>query len=167
MTVPNPTAPRRRFNNPEEAFEHRTEWQGDCLVWTGSRTKGGYGKLSVNGVLRGAHQYAWERVHGPIAEGTDIDHRCFNRACVNVRHLRGTTRSQNHQHRQGANPNNKASGVRGVHWHPVTKAWMAKVTHQGKQYYAGTNFPTVAEAAEAARQLRIELFTHNDWDRAA
>src|SRR5699024_1461993 len=33
---------------PEESFAARTEWQGDCIVWTGHRYGIGYGSIWVD-----------------------------------------------------------------------------------------------------------------------
>lgn len=156
----------RRFSDPAEAFRHRTEWQGDCLIWTGSLTKGGYGKLYVAGKLRGAHQFAWEQANGSIPDGMEVGNACHNRACCNVAHLHLATSGQNHQNLRNTNPNNRSSGVRGVYWNASVQKWGAKATHQGRQYYAGTH-PTIREAELAAIALRNRLFTHNLMDRQA
>src|SRR5690625_2170271 len=68
------------YNTPEESFEARTEWQGDCLIWTGLQDKYGYGLISVgNGKNQYVHRYAWEQKCGPIEEGRVIDHKeCYN-----------------------------------------------------------------------------------------
>lgn len=42
-----------------------------------------------------AHRVEWEKVHGPIPDGLELDHECKNRACVNLDHLRLATRRQN------------------------------------------------------------------------
>jgi hypothetical protein len=60
-----------------------------CHVWTGKRDRDGYGRLP-SGEL--AHRAAWIDVHGAIADGLEVEHRCRNRACV--RHLELLTRSQ-------------------------------------------------------------------------
>jgi hypothetical protein len=55
----------------------------DCLLWTGSRNRKGYGTLG--GKL--AHRLAWETAVGPIPEGLMVCHRCDVPACVNPEHL--------------------------------------------------------------------------------
>ncbi|MDE9582765.1 AP2 domain-containing protein [Citrobacter braakii] len=56
------------------------------------------------------------------------------------------------------------SGYRGVSWNKQKNKWLAYCNHEGKRYHAG--FHETAElAAEAARRVRNEVFTHNDADR--
>lgn len=68
-----------------------------CIEWTGGATKNGYGlfSLGARGTHVIAHRWAYQRLVGPIPEGLTIDHRCHNRRCVNPRHLRPLSRSEN------------------------------------------------------------------------
>jgi hypothetical protein len=92
-----------------------------------------------------------------------IDHRCRNRACVNPSHLRPVTYKQNGENRSKASRN--TTGVRNVY---LIKDGVYRVTvGHNKGYVNGGRFHTLEEAAEAARQLRLSLFTHNDADRSA
>ena len=148
-----------RFNDPEESFASRTEANPDgCLVWTGNLGSNGYGRISVNGKRVKAHRYAWERVNGPIPDGLLIDHICFNRACVNVEHLRLATRAQNAENRSGA-VTGSTSGVRGVYLDQRTGKWYVQVRPGGKSYYGGWH-DSLEDAAEDARQMRARLMTH-------
>lgn len=67
-----------------------------CIVWTGSRTKGGYGTCNFNSSLKTtAHRAAYIVAHGSIPAGQEIDHLCKNTLCVNPAHLEVVTRQQN------------------------------------------------------------------------
>lgn len=78
-----------------------------CLVWTGRKTKDGYGETRVGGRRRAVHIVAFEALVGPVPEGLDVGHvchdqdetcpggRCEHRACVHPDHLAPQTRSEN------------------------------------------------------------------------
>jgi hypothetical protein len=134
-----------------------------CTIWSGSVDSQGYGREA--GVeRRAAHRVAFERAHGPIPAGLVVDHRCFNRACVNPDHLRAVTVKANVENRAGLNRNN-TSGYRGVSLHSSGR-WWASVRHNGRRISCGYH-RTAEAAAEAARLKRVELFEANELDRAA
>lgn len=136
---------------------------GGCWEWTGATNSHGYGQFGVNRRLRPAHRLLWELTNGPIPDGMVIDHRCANRRCVNLDHLRMVTEGQNHQHRTGVGKAN-TSGARGVSWAKDRKAWRAEATLEGRKYYAGYH-STLEAADRAARALRARLHTHDDHDQ--
>lgn len=147
-----------RFATPEEAFIARTEpIVGDpgCTIWKGATDSGGYGQLSVNGRIVRAHRYAWERENGPIPDGLWIDHKCWNRLCVNVDHLRLAAHQQNVQNRSGAQSGRKHDLPRGVN--RKGRGYQARVQHNGTEHYLGT-FSTPEEASVAAQTKRAILF---------
>lgn len=153
----------RRFSDPVEGFNHRTQWVGGCLEYTGHRDRNGYGKMNVHGRGMLAHRFAWELEHGPIPDGMYLDHRCHNPACCNTAHLRLATQKQNMEHQTRAHKGSK-SGVRGVYWQAQRGKWAAQVRHNGVSHYLGL-FEDIQEAAEVVKAKRLELFTHNDADR--
>lgn len=144
-------------------FWDKVDKSETCWNWTAYRDPRGYGRFSIGGIPGYAHRISQEMVSGPIPPGMDIDHTCHNRACVNPAHLRVVSHKQNHENRKGA-ARNSASGIRGVSWHTKVGKWRAVVRHNGKQV-SGGYFDDVNEAAEAVKQLRLRLFTHNDLDR--
>jgi len=157
-----------RKPTPDERFWSKVEKSETCWNWTGG-LKNGYGQMNAddNGVRRSlrAHRMSFEFANGPIAPGLEIDHICHNRACVNPSHLRAVTHKQNNEHLQGAKASS-TSGIRGVFWFNRTKKWVVSVHHHGKAHHVGY-FEDIVEAEAAAIAKRIELFTHNDVDRAA
>lgn len=141
----------------EEAFRTRIrrDLTTGCLVWTGGKTKHGYGLMTGESHrMVGAHRYAWERENGPIPEGRAIDHTCYRRDCVEVSHLRLADCPENGWNRSGANKNN-VLGVRNVY--REKKRYRVYASKNGVRHDRGL-FDTVEEAAEAAARLRLELF---------
>lgn len=152
-----------KYAAPEEAFAGRTEWQGECLVWIGYVDAAGYGRIAVGNRTVLVHRFAYIQAHGSIPRGLVIDHRCHNKACCNVAHLRAATNKQNAENLSGASTHN-TSGYRGVSWSNTYQKWLVSVGHDGKRYYGGT-FTDIELANQAAIALRLKLHTHNDTDR--
>lgn len=159
--------PRAMGLTVEERFWPKVDKTGGpnaCWIWTAARSRRGYGYLTINARTYKAHRVSFEWANGPIPPGQLIDHICHVPACVNPSHLRLATQKQNGEHRVGPNRNG-TSGVRGVHWEKRRKKWEAYVYHHRHRIALGY-FGTIEEAAEAVRLKRIELFTHNNLDRA-
>lgn len=143
--------PTRMFKSAEESFAYRTERRGDCLAWVGGVDSSGYGLIWHEERKKKAHRYAWERANGPIPDGMFIDHTCFNRACVDVSHLRLVTVSQNSRNRAGANKTNRLSGVRNVYLEGTRYLVRVGTKRFGR-------YSTVEEAAVVADRVRAEAF---------
>ena len=133
----------------------------DCWEWVGARAKG-YGRFKAGERVVQAHRVSWELANGPVPEGLILDHRCANPACVNPKHLRTVTPSQNSQHLTGAR-RDSTSGARGVWWDKRDMVWIASVCLEGRIYRGGSH-STLEEAEAAAKALRAKLHTHDDHD---
>lgn len=140
-----------------------------CLVWKktdspkfkpGDPLKymndSGYYQVRIFGRLYRCHRIIWEMFHGPIPEGSQIDHRDTNRANNKIDNLRLATNSQNCANR-GPNKRKETSGFKGVSWRPDRKKWRAYIVKQQKQVALG-NFDSELEAAKAYNQAAIVLF---------
>lgn len=80
----------------------RSEVQADsCRMWQGSLTEKGYGRVKVAGRVWRAHRLMWTLLFGEIPEGLTIDHMCWNRACVEPKHLRLATVTEQNSNRLG------------------------------------------------------------------
>jgi hypothetical protein len=76
--------------------------ESGCRIWMGPVTKGrgwGYGMASktYNHLFgtRYVHRIVYLHERGPLPEGTEVDHICNVRSCVNVDHLRPLTHREN------------------------------------------------------------------------
>jgi endogenous inhibitor of DNA gyrase (YacG/DUF329 family) len=66
----------------------------DCWLWEGC-TRGGYGRLKIDGKMSEAHRASYEYHVGKIPEGLVLDHLCRNRSCINPAHLEPVTTAEN------------------------------------------------------------------------
>lgn len=144
----------KMYSSPDEAVQHRVKRAGSCLIWTGYINRDGYARFQTPDGLKMVHRYVWERSKGTIPEGLEVNHTCFNRACINLDHLELVTKSQNAQYRRGAQPNSK-SGIRNVHQRG--DGWIVRLKVKQRNRTWGP-FETVEEAKEEASRRRLEFF---------
>lgn len=69
--------------------------ESECWPWQGEINAEGYGRLAKRFRFELAHRATYELLVGPIPSGLDIDHLCFNRRCVNPKHMEPVTRGVN------------------------------------------------------------------------
>jgi hypothetical protein len=150
--------------SPEERFWASVDTSGSCWKWTEAINDSGYGIIRIGKKSVRAHRFAWELLVDEIPEGMQIDHRCRHRECVRPEHLRVVTNKQNQEHISMRSTN--TSGYRSVTFNKRRNKWAVLVGHNGRNYFGG-NLSDVHEAGAAAKELRNELFTHNDLDRNA
>lgn len=66
-----------------------------CWEWTGVKS-GSYGVISDGqGVQLIAHRLVWEETGHVLIKGMELDHRCFNKGCVNPDHLEQVSHTVN------------------------------------------------------------------------
>lgn len=75
-------------------WRHEVEDRGHdtpCWIWQGTLVSTGYGWWR----RRYAHRVAYEREHGAIPPGMQIDHLCSVKPCVRPDHLEAVTAGEN------------------------------------------------------------------------
>ena len=161
----NMDAPVRRYGATEsERFWGKVDKTEGCWEWTGANFRG-YGVFRSEGRARTVHRLSYEWANGPIPPGLEVDHMCFNRACVNPSHLRLLEHGANGQNRAGANSSSR-SGVRGVYKPTGSKVWIARAMLNRKAYHIG-RFERLEDAERAAIEWRREHMpaSINDLER--
>ena len=96
----------------------------DCIEWTGSVDRDGYGKLEKwhNGKrVQFAHRWAYIQAHGDIPEGMCVRHKCDNRPCINPDHLEVGTHADNMQDRLARGNHPLASATHCKNGHEFTE----------------------------------------------
>lgn len=138
-----------------EKISNNCEWVDGCMIWKGYIGPEGYANIREGSKSERLHRVAFTELVGDIPEGMHVNHTCWNRACLNVKHLELATNQQNAQYRSGANPNSK-TGIRGIHWSDGRKAWIGVVKSNGKSYSKQSSDLTVVKLF--VENKREELF---------
>lgn len=82
----------------------KVETTDDCIEWSGTFHKTGYGIVSLNRKVAAemslsrvqfAHRASYIQNVGKIPEGLVVRHKCHNVRCINPRHLVTGTQAQN------------------------------------------------------------------------
>lgn len=97
-----PMQTKAPFGAPRKFLDAALEYAArDCLVWPFATDTDGYGVIKIDGRLRNVHRVICERAHGPSptpkheAAHDNFGRPCISEACVNPRHLRWATRTEN------------------------------------------------------------------------
>lgn len=91
-----------RATDPRALFERHFTPAGpeDCWPWDGAISVSGYGVFTSGRRTRNAHAWAYLFYVGPVRVGLEVHHLCGSRNCVNPKHLRAITKTENMRHRR-------------------------------------------------------------------
>lgn len=82
---------RRRYacthRDVAQRFEDMIDKSGDCWLWLGYCNRDGYGVFRAHGRTVLAHRMSMLLSAVPMPNGTEVDHLCRVRRCVNIAHL--------------------------------------------------------------------------------
>ena len=81
--------------SPVDYIEEDRGYTTRCWIWQGGKCGGGYGCTYADGQKYLAHRLYYQRAHGPIPPGLEIDHLCRQPPCVNPDHLEAVTPTEN------------------------------------------------------------------------
>ena len=79
-----------------ERFWSRVTRKDQCLVWTGTKDRDGYGKVTWYGRTMRAHRVAYLLANGNIPSGSHVCHSCDRPECVTPKHLWLGSNAENH-----------------------------------------------------------------------
>ena len=80
---------------PRQRFWTKVRKSPGCWQWTDKPGDHGYGTLSIDNRTHLAHRLAYEWLVGEIPAGSQLDHLCRNRSCVNPTHLEVVAQREN------------------------------------------------------------------------
>lgn len=78
-----------------ERFWSKVNKTETCWLWSASTNSDGYGQFWLDKRMVKAHVVAYEILVGSKPEGTELDHTCRVKSCVNPKHLEAVTHKEN------------------------------------------------------------------------
>jgi hypothetical protein len=94
-------------NHPVGYVIEDRAYKTPCWIWQGGKNRDGYGHMKVPksfrsspGQIMMAHRFFYMEDKGPIPDGWQVDHLCYEPSCVNPSHLEAVTPKENQRRKQ-------------------------------------------------------------------
>jgi len=129
-------------------YNWRVGWNGQRTIMYARATGPNNTTIMMHRLLLGLRPH---QLFGDHFDGNGLNNTREN--------LRVVTRLQNAQNRRVKK--STKSGARGVHWNTRKHCWHAVVKSHGKKIFS-KHFHSVEEAAQAASNARLALFSHTN-----
>lgn len=71
----------------EDRFWSKVHKTDGCWLWTGAKSRSGYGQIGLDYKVLYTHRFSYETLVGPISHGMFVCHKCDVPLCVNPDHL--------------------------------------------------------------------------------
>lgn len=84
--------------------------ENGCWIWALFTDREGYGFVRADKKPWRAHRFSWTVFRGPIPNGMEIDHLCFQPSCINPDHLRVVAPIVNMRNHRAARKTHCANG---------------------------------------------------------
>lgn len=91
-----------------------------CLIWPGTVSGNGYGRIRIKKKQISTHRYAWELANGPIPNGLQVCHKRDTPICVNAEHMFLGTVQDNSDDMVSKNRQVRGEKVFGAKLNPAT-----------------------------------------------
>lgn len=131
---------------------------GECWIWPGAKTRGGYGRIGREGRTLAVHRVLVEEAQGrPIPPGQVVMHSCDVPACCNPAHLRVGTKADN-----SADMVAKSRSRVGAR-HPLARLSQAAVDDIRTRVKSGEGRREIAEQYGVSYQHLCQIVNGKKW----
>ena len=141
-------------DNKKRLLSNAAANDNGCLEWS-KFLKNGYGVTILNGKLEQAHRAAWMVFKGDIPTGMQVNHKCHNKACINVDHLYVGTQKQNMSDMKNANRENRAKGCNNGNSKLNATKVLEIRNHQGSRKELADRFGVSLSTISAVKTFKV------------